>query len=106
MFELQRLKNNAKIDTMSKASENSNKPQKLAYAKGQLEFPCSNAGSDDYLTVGYEAVVSPDSNQRIAQAFDILFQEVIRIRKSKKTHEISSHIRQGFDSPAGGGANS
>jgi hypothetical protein len=99
------LKKNAKIDTMNEASENSNESEKLARANGQPEFSRSNTGSDDHLSIGYEEVISPDGNQRINQAFDLLFQEVIRIRTSRNPHEISSHIRQGFNSPTGGGTN-
>ena len=78
---------------MIKALENSIEPEKLACANGQPEFSCSNTGSDGHLSIGYEGVISPDGNRRINPAFDLLFQEVIRIRKSRNPHEISSHIR-------------
>jgi len=59
----------------------------------------------DVPAISYEQSVSADSELRINRAFDILFEEVLRRRKSKIPNEINRHIRPGFDRPAGGGTN-
>jgi hypothetical protein len=90
---------------MKKPPESHDNPDKLALEAGQGELLCGYDGSCHAPSFSYEQAISADGENRISKAFDILFQEVMRIRKSKKNHEISSHIRQGFDRPAGGGTN-
>jgi hypothetical protein len=98
------LRKQAKTDTMNTSRENSNGTETLTHTAGQQGFLCDCLGSSDRTTLSYEPVISPDGDNAIHKAFDILFQEVMRIRKSKK-HEINCHIRQGFDRPAGRGTN-
>jgi hypothetical protein len=98
------LRKQAKTDMMNTSRENSNGTEKLTHTAGQQGFLCEGFGSSDRPSLSYEPVISPVGDNAIQKAFDILFQEVMRIRKSKK-HEINRHIRQGFDRPAGRGTN-
>ena len=78
---------------------------KRALPEGQPMVSRDDIGSCDVPSLSYEQAVSADGEARIHKAFDILFQDVMRIRKSKIHNEINRHIRPGFDSPAGRGTN-
>ena len=80
-WNLWKLKNSTNIDIMKKAHESSNGPEKLAL-EGQRELLCSD-DSFHCPSLGYEQATSSDSENRINTAFDILFQEVMNIRKSQ-----------------------
>lgn len=86
---------------MSEANENSNTPENLAHTNGQTEFLCFDLGSGNHPSIAYEPVIASDGDDRINRAFDLLFQEVMTVRKINHPHEISRHIRQGFNRPAG-----
>ncbi len=64
---------------MNASRQNLDGPGKLTPATGQRTVLCDG--------IDYEQVISPDGDNRINKAFDILFQEVMRIRISKKPHE-------------------
>jgi hypothetical protein len=78
---------------------------KRALPEGQPRVSRDDIDSCDVPSLSYEQATSADGEVRIHKAFDILFQEVMRIRKSKIPNETNSHIRPGFDRPAGGGTN-
>ena len=68
---------------MSKANENSNEPENLAHTDGQTEFLRFDHGSSNHPSIAYEPVISPDGDDRINKAFDLLFEEVTRHQKIK-----------------------
>jgi hypothetical protein len=94
------LNHQANFDTMKEQRESPNELEKLALEKAQPELSCSSNGSRPWPILDYEPVTSPEGESKINKAFDILFQEVMRLR-IQIPHEISSDIRSGFDSPAG-----
>ena len=77
----------------------------LAGEERQQGFLCDDVCSDKPPRISYKPATSPGGDKRINKAFDLLFQEVMNIRKSKNTHETNGHIRPGFDRPAGGRTN-
>jgi hypothetical protein len=91
------LSNKKNNDTMKKAHESSNGLEKLAHNQGELLRSCPS--------LSYEHATSLDSENKINTAFDILFHEVMSIRKSNNTDEINRHICPGFNSPARRGTN-
>jgi hypothetical protein len=78
---------------MSISRTNQSEPENLTSAEGQWGCLCDDICSGECPSLSYESVISPDSDHRIKKAFDIVFQEVARIRKLRKSHETSSHIR-------------
>jgi hypothetical protein len=99
------LKNKVKNDTMNALREKQKPLPKVALPEGQSMVSRDDIDSSDVPSLSYEQAASADGEARIHKAFDILFQEVMRIRKSKIPNEINSHIRPSFDRPAGGGKN-
>jgi hypothetical protein len=92
-----------KCDIMKEPDENSNGSQKPACKVSQQKISLGDSGHCPL--VGYEPGTSTDAENRINTAFDILFQEVVRVRKSNNTHEINRHLRQGLNRPARRGTN-
>jgi hypothetical protein len=90
---------------MNETPESSNRLETLTLEEARQELLCNNDGSCRCPGLDYERVTSSDSENRINKAFDILFQEVMNVRKSINPNEISSHLRTGFDRPTGRGAN-
>jgi len=78
---------------MNTSRKNQNGPENLTIAGGQRGILCDDNRPDGCPSLSYEPVISPDSDHRINKAFDIVFQEVMRVRKLKKSHETNSHIR-------------
>jgi hypothetical protein len=78
--ELTRGSNN---DIMREPRKSSNKPEKLALERGRQES--LRSGGSRRPAINYEPVTSADGENRINNAFDILFEEVMSIRKSKHT---------------------
>jgi hypothetical protein len=91
---------------MNTSRKNQSGPEKLITSDDHKKLLRDDICSDVCPSLSYESVISTDGDNRVNKAFDILFQEVMRIRKLNKPHEINSHIRQGVNSPAGRGANS
>jgi hypothetical protein len=102
MLELNHTTNCANIKEQGESATGIEAP---APGKFQPEFPCNSNGSCCYTELSYEQSASLDGENRINKAFDILFQEVVRIKSSKTKHEISSDIRPGFHRPARRGTN-
>jgi len=71
-------------DIMKEPRESSNELEKLALERGRQES-LRGGGSHRRPSINYEPATSGDSENRINSAFDILFQEVISISKSKHT---------------------
>jgi hypothetical protein len=90
---------------MEKPHGSQNRSENLALEAGQREIECSIDVSCQCPTLGYEPAASSDGEDRINKAFDILFQEVMNIRKSNNPHEINRHLRPGVHRPAGRGTN-
>lgn len=83
MLELSQLSQPAKNATMEVPLVSSNQTEKLRAEVGKHESFSSDDAVCHYPVLGYEPATSADSDNRINKAFDILFQEVINIRKSK-----------------------
>jgi hypothetical protein len=77
------LTRGANNDIMNEPRESSNEPENLALERGQQEFLRGGDGSCRCPSINYEPVTSTDSENRVNKAFDVLFQEVMNIRKSK-----------------------
>jgi hypothetical protein len=101
MSELEKLNQEANPDTIKEPQKSSNGLEKLALSTGQPEFLCNNNASCCGPSLSYEPATDSDSEIRINRAFDILFQEVLRIRQANHPHEINRHLRPGFDGPTG-----
>jgi hypothetical protein len=97
------LKKKTKIDTMDEPHKDG--PQPAGLGLREVERKNSIPSACRCPCLGYEQVMSSGSENKINKAFDVLFQEVTRIKKSKQINEIGGRICQGFDSPAGGGTN-
>lgn len=69
---------------MTEPREGSNEPERLAFQTGQPEMLLGGNRSRHHPSINYEPVGSADVESRINNAFDILFEEVMSIRKQKQ----------------------
>jgi len=76
------LTRGANNDIMKKPHESSNKPEKLALVRGRQES-LRSGDSRRHPSINFEQVTSADGETHVNKAFDILFEEVMNIRKSK-----------------------
>jgi len=67
---------------MREPRKSSNEPKKLALEKGRQKS-LRGGGSCRRPSITYELVTSADDEIQLNKAFDILFEEVMNIRKSK-----------------------
>lgn len=68
---------------MSASHDSSNWPEKLVLEEGQRVLLYNGDGSSQCPVVDYELAVSAVGESQLNKAFDLLFQEVMSIRKSK-----------------------
>ena len=87
---------------MNMSLDDSDTPKDLAQKGSQQGASSGAIRFNKRQKISYELVTSPDGENAVNKAFDLLFQEVMRIRKSHKPHEINRDIRPGFDRPARG----
>lgn len=72
---------------------------KIEPIEGQRGFLCGNKSSYRCPSLCYNYIESPDN---LNKAFEILFEEVMRLRKYKKDYEkINSNIFKGVDISSG-----
>ena len=63
---------------------------------GEARKLCGNKTSPQIQDVYYEFTENPNQ-MALAQAYEILFEEVLRIRKNKNGTETNSNLCQGID---------
>jgi hypothetical protein len=90
---------------MKKLREGQNGPERHRFEEAGQGTNCSNAGFCQHPLLNYNQATSLDSEYKTNVAFDILFQEVMQMNKLKNHHEISRHIRPGFDRATRRGTN-
>jgi hypothetical protein len=78
------LTRGANNDIMREPRQSSNKPEKLAMEGSRQEL-LRGGRSRRRPFITYEPVTSADGETRVNKAFDILFEEVMSIRKSNNT---------------------
>jgi hypothetical protein len=69
---------------MKKLREVQNRPERHRSEEAGQRTKCSNAGFCQHPLLNYNQATSLDSEYRINLAFDILFQEVMQMKKLKK----------------------